>query len=585
MIVFNYVSFKNLLSVGDVPVKIILDRSPTTMITGKNGNGKSTVLDAMTVALFGKSYRGINKDKLVNSINKKDCVTEMQLTTGKDVWLIRRGIKPNILEIYKNGTLLDAQATLGDQQMYIETYILGFNYKSFCQTCILGASNFVPFMSMPAGQRREFIETLFGINVFSSMNSILKATISDWKTSVEKNKNQLEAEKSKYIMQKNFIDTLSNNNSALIEAKKEKLEDLKKKAVAVLAKKNDLLKSYSEKYDYEFDTLQSLKNILKAEYSSAIEHQNSISLMINTHNSAINSLNTKLKSVKKLTADSECPTCFQSIESSHIEKCSSKIDDDIAEEQAKANSFKDAADAANAKVKQLQMSIEDVDSGIQSISSYDSSILNIKNSAKEIIDEIANLSSQTSNTTLVEEQTKLAEIRAVIENLIKDKKDLLSKEEPYKIASNLLKDTGIKSLVVKQYLPILNSRVNYYLNKMNFGVVFTLDETFSEKIVSRNKTEFSYENFSAGERQRIDLALIFAWRDIASLKNSVNCNLLFLDEIGDSSLDANGVEDLMSILEELKNTNVFIVSHRGNFEEKMRSIVTIDKINGFSKII
>lgn len=586
MIIFNDVEFKNFLSVGDNSIKLILDKSPTTLVTGKNGDGKSTVLDAMTFCLFGKSYRGINKDKLINTINKKDCVVSMKITVGKEIWKVTRGIKPNFLVIEKNGVVLDTLASVNEQQDFIEQSILGFGFKSFCQTCILSTMDYVPFMKLTTSQRREFIESLFGINVFSTMNTLLKSKVNAWKTNVTTNSNQIELVESKISMQSEFIATLNNNNSQLIQQKKDSLNFMKENVIELQEKKAKIEEETLSRYGTEdTKTLAELIVKVKTEKATIDDIIRKIESSVYAKKVKKSELSDKKRDLHSHSDGSECPTCMQIISKEHVESCTAKIDVLIGDVESKMQDDSSRVLSQQTLAAERDTLISLLNSKKDEITNIDINIKQIAASAKSIVAEIKQLETmKESSSDISTEKNKLDLLKAQLQLLNEERKSLMSKEDTFKIALNMMKDTGIKSMVIKQYLPLLNQRVNYYLDCMNFNVSFMLDEEFNETIVSRNRTDFSYSNFSAGERQRIDLALIFAWRDVAAMKNSVNTNLLMLDEIGDSSLDSVGVEDLITIIEGLKNSNVFIVSHRGNFEDKVRSIIKVEKFNGFTKI-
>lgn len=572
MIQFKALSFKNFLSVGDQPIVIDLFRSPTTLITAPNGSGKSVMCDALTFALFDKSYRGINKSELVNFINKKGAEVELTFTKGGVDYKIIRNIKPNKFEIYKDNKIIDELAATRDYQNYLETYILGFNYKSFVQTCILGTANYIPFMQLPAAHRREVVETLFGINIFSSMNVLLKNKVSSWKKDLTDVNNELESLRTQKSMQENFVRNFQSSNDSRIAENKEKLSILKSSVSDKKILLGKLEEEFSEKSAHR-KKLETTKKFLKEITDEKKSVLNDVQRLKN-----------KIKEYENLQ-DSTCSVCSQEIGEQHVDKCRKLIVEEIDQHNPKIKELEQKEMEYNALCKKYEESSAGCDELEKRVISLQYDVKSLISSGKTLVEEIKALENSEDAKKLEEAKNKLQQIEGSLSTNTTTKKKLMELEPVYKTSLELLKDTGIKSMIINQYLPILNQRVNKYLELMNFSISFTLDKDFKDKLVSLNKTEYSYSNFSMGERQRIDLAMLFGWRDLANIKNSVNCNLLILDETADASLDQDGVEDLIQILSDIDNTNIFVVSHRSNLEDKFFSTIKFEKKNGFTKLV
>lgn len=572
MIFFEKIEIKNFISVGDNPMTILLDRSPTTLVTGTNGSGKSAIIcDSVTFALFGKSYRGINKPNLINTINKKDCLIRIWFKSGNKKYLIERGIKPSVFNIYENGKKHDNNASVHDQQKFLEKNILKCNFRSFCQTCLLGTANYKPFMRLSAGARRDVIETLLDISVFSDMNKILKSKISDWRDEIKDLDAEIAVAQKGYNMQRRFYNDIRNSSSDKILQKKKELKPIRQMVEEKNAEKKKLEKKFLEIHnaDIESDINDIHEEIIDLEKTIS-------SLQVDLRN-ATNQL-------KFFENKSECPKCKQHIGDDHkhlhieeLEENEKKLEKEI---EQKNDALKKNRDRLEKKKKHRdeQLTFE------KKIDSLDKEMKSLVDQGKKLAKEINEMKS-ADVTKLEDEKRKLIEHETNLNVNDKKKKQLLKKKEIYSLALKLLKDTGIKSSIIKQYLPVLNTRVNHYLNLLNFNVKFSLDESFNETLKARYKNEFSYANFSMGERQRLDLAITFAWRDVARMKNSVNTNLLIFDEIFDSSLDEQGTDDLMTILNEFDaKNNIFIISHKNGLEDKFRSSIRFEKVSGFSKI-
>lgn len=569
MILFNTVRYKNFLSTGQNFTEIFLDRSSTTLIVGENGAGKSTMLDALTFALFGKAFRNINKPQLINSINEKGAIVEVEFTIGKKHYLVRRGIKPGIFEILCDGKLVNQDAKARDYQEHLEKNILKMNYKSFTQIVILGSSSFVPFMQLKSSDRRAIVEDLLDIQIFSTMNQLLKGKVSSNKNELKDNDVQIELNESHIEMQEEYISKMKQNNDELIESNRKNVEDSEKQIQSYNIKINDLSAEIEKLQEQISDSEKTQKKYQKLQrYNDEIQ-----------------------KNVRKVeeeiafySENTDCPTCKQSIDEEH-RSC------EIGAKKDKKNELLDAISKLDMEVQSTLTRMDEINS-IQSqinnlnseVSKHNVSISALNQYVGKINEEINQLTQKGADVS--ESVEKLKNYQKNKKILQEKKEQLINQRELYDIAATLLKDTGIKTRIIKQYLPIMNKLINKYLSSMDFYVSFNLDESFSETIKSRFRDEFTYASFSEGEKSRIDLALIMAWRAVAKLKNSMNTNLLILDEVFDSSLDSEGTEDLLKILNSLgKETNIFVISHKGEIlMDKFRSIIRFEKVKNFSRI-
>lgn len=569
MIIFKKIKWCNFLSTGSQFTEIFLNKSPTTLIIGENGSGKSTILDALCFVLFSKPFRNINKPQLINSINQKKCIVEVEFSIGKKDYRIVRGIKPNTFEIYLNDELLNQDAAAKDYQKYLEDHVLKLNYKSFTQIVILGSASFVPFMQLSTIHRREIIEDLLDIKVFSVMNEVLKQKLADIKSKLGTIDNDIDLLKSKIKLQQDYINNLETDKSKrkadtelLIEEAGNRIKELT----------TELDSKAKEKEEIE-DTIKDEKSVLQKERQ-------------------LKSLADKLRDKRKKIEDEilfyenndTCPTCSQDLpedfKSKTVELHSTKLREidgaleDISSQQQEIETRIDEINAAKEVISQIKDDMLDANTKIIAEQNY------VKKLMKEIEDDGTNLGN------INEEKAKLKEMAKEVVAKSEEKGRLADEKYYYDVASILLKDTGIKTKIIKQYLPVMNKIINKYLQAMDFFVTFELDEAFNETIKSRHRDEFSYASFSEGEKQRIDLALLFAWRSIAKTKNSTNTNLLILDEVFDSSLDTNGADLLYQILYTLDNkTNAFIISHRDALFDKFRSVIKFEKHNNFSGIV
>jgi len=558
------------LSTGNNFTKIDLDNAPTTLVVGANGAGKSTMLDALSFGLFGKPYRNINKPQLINTINSKDCVVEVEFSVGPNRFKVIRGIKPNVFEIYKNGEVINESSHSKEFQKLLEQNILKLNHKSFHQIIVLGSSSFIPFMQLTAANRREVIEDLLDINIFSKMNMVLKDNIASLKDKIRDAAHQVDIVKNKIEVQRKYINDIKSLNEEKWREKQTEIKTQEDSIEQVNAQNEEIQKTLETKYDQVAKQLEQAGNAFQ---DARIEKSNLQSEM------------KKLVKEDKFFQDNDvCPTCTQEID----ENIKSQKVKGIA---AKAKEIQKTFQAVEDKLSNGKSTVDDLQD--QNRKSMELQGLLRDNNTKINMSRrlIAKLEEEISNTSDSKDNVKQA--AQDLEDFIDEKDSLitekveLSEEYDYSsIIADMLKDTGIKTKIIKQYLPVMNKLVNQYLQTLDFFVHFELNESFSETIRSRHRDSFSYDSFSEGEKQRIDLALLFTWRQIAKMKNSVATNLLILDETFDSSLDNDGVENLFKIIHTLgADTNVFVISHKGEIlDGRFESKMEFYKDKNFSKM-
>jgi DNA repair exonuclease SbcCD ATPase subunit len=570
MIHFTKLRWKNFLSTGNTFTEIHLDRSPSTLIVGHNGAGKSTMLDALSFALFGKPHRDIKKLQLVNSINNRDALVEVEFTISNVEFKVVRGIKPNKFEIWQNGKMVDQSSTSRDYQKFLEQNILKLNHKSFHQVVVLGSSSFIPFMQLPTYHRREVIEDLLDIQIFGKMNQILKEQSQRLKEDAKDNKYRVELVKDKIGLQKDYIREIADINDGQISDKRKSIEESQSTITGIQESNAALSLSIEES-----------SNGLKENISNAQSKKQSLLKYKAQFEQQIKSV---VKDAKFYENNEQCPTCEQDI-------AEELRQDKLETAHEKARELNKAVIDASSQSAAVETNILELDSISEKVRE-DTSELTLNNK------EISRLQKQITAlekdiTKLTSKEGDLGEANSKLTRLSEERDSLterkleLSEQKTYQEAvGEMLKDSGIKTKVIKQYLPVMNKLINHYLQVMDFYVSFNLDESFTETIKSRFRDSFNYASFSEGEKQRIDLALLFTWRQIARMKNSASSNLLILDETFDSSLDNDGIENLLKILETLEEgTNTFIISHKGDvLDGKFRSKIEFTKERNFSKI-
>ena len=569
MIDFEKIRFKNFLSVGNQFSEVDFKKSSTTLIVGLNGAGKTTLLDALTFVLYGKSFRGINKPQIINSTNERDCLVEIEFKIATTSYKIRRGIKPNIFEIYRNDSLLDQNSSTVDQQKWFEQSVLKMNYRAFTQIVIIGSSNFVPFMQLSSAHRREVIEDLLDIKIFSSMNTIIKDKIRQIKDEIKTLDLKKQSLKDKVEMQKNFIDELETRGKDNIKNRKSKINTLMSE-VEVYMNENSILE----------ENVFSLNKNLK-EVSDASVKLKKLGNLKGKISQKVSTITTEHKFFKENTV---CPTCTQEIgenfrlnKISDAEKKSKELRDGyneleqvIQDEEERENEFLILS-------KEVSKLSNEISHNNTRISSHQRQICDFES-------EIQTITEQLENKNI--EHEKLKGYTETLKNTfdeLSSKKDIITYHD---FAYSLLKDNGVKSKIIKKYLPLINQQINRYLQMMDFYINFTLDEEFNESVKSPVYEDFSYSSFSEGEKSRINLALLFAWREVAKLKNSVSCNLIIFDEVFDSSLDGSGTEEFLKIIRYvISDANIFVISHKSGLEDKFGSVIRVEKRKNFSYIL
>jgi DNA repair exonuclease SbcCD ATPase subunit len=569
MILFKTIKWKNLLSTGNQYTEIDFTKNKTNLIVGTNGAGKSTVLDALCFSLFGRSFRRINKPQLVNSVNEKDCKVEVEFSIGKSDWKVIRGIKPAIFEIWKNNAILDQSSAALDQQKWLEQNVLKMNYKSFTQIVILGSSNFVPFMQLSAAHRREVIEDLLDIRIFSSMNTLIKEKIRQSKEEIKILDLKKESFLDKVKMQENFIEELENRGKENIQKKLYSISTLDKEVELFMRESAVLEEGIFEKQ----------KEV--EEYVGAGDKLRKFGTLKGKISQKVSTLT---KEHKFFTENTVCPTCTQEIDddfrinrindaqnkAKELQSGYKELGEAIKEEEGRERQF-------NTITKEILKLTNDISQNNIKISGYQRQIRDLENEVQTITKQLENRNTEHEKLESFKDNLKITY------DSLTSKKDTVNY---YDFSYSLLKDGGVKSKIIKKYLPLINQQVNRYLQMMDFYINFTLDQEFNETVQSPIHEDFSYSSFSEGEKQRIDLALLFTWREVARLKNSVNCNLMILDEIFDSSLDSTGTEEFLKIIRYvIKDANVFVISHKTGLEDKFESVLRFEKVKGFSHMI
>jgi DNA repair exonuclease SbcCD ATPase subunit len=569
MILFKKIRFRNFLSTGNQFTEINFNKNPTTLVVGSNGSGKSTLLDALCFGLFNKAFRKITKNQLVNSTNEKDCLVEIEFSIGTNKWKIVRGIKPNIFEIYKNGSLLDQEASANDQQDWLETFVLKLNYKSFTQIVILGSASYIPFMQLSASNRREIVEDLLDIKIFSSMNSVVKEKIKRLNEKFKEESIKEVMTEEKIEMQKEFIENIEKNGEKNIKIKNAKIKELQGNIDSLIEdtdKKNSITTDLQKQSEELGDPTKKLKQLssLKGKLSqkaSTIKEQH-----------------------KFFDKNTVCPTCTQTIDEEFRLNKLGEFQDKVKEIEVGYKEIKTLIENEELRESEFAKIAKQINSINNEISSNNIKISQFNKQSKELECEIQEIANGIKNTNTEREKLKKLqdELKAIGDSKSKHKEDV----SYFEFVGSMLKDGGIKSKVIKKYLPLMNTQINKYLNLMDFYINFSFDEEFKENLKSPIHEDFTYESFSEGEKMRINLAILFTWREIARMKNSANTNLLILDEVFDSSLDGNGIDYFSKIIRYmLKDTNVFVISHKTDeMIDSFDDVIKFEKVKGFSKI-
>ena len=568
MILFETVRWKNFLSTGNQYTEVDFTKHHTNLIIGTNGAGKSTVLDALTFSLFGKPFRKINKPQLINSTNEKDCKVEVCFSINKTDWKIVRGIKPNIFEIWKNNCLMDQFASAVDQQKWLEQNVIKMNYKSFTQIVILGSSAFVPFMQLSTNNRREVIEDLLDIKIFSTMNSLLKEKLREQKDNVKVLTLKKESLMDKVEMQETFIGELENRGKQSIKDKETHIEKL-------LNEENDLMNDNIHITE-EIDDLERVMSV----HTGASD---TLKKLGNLKGKISNKVSRITKEHKFFTENTVCPTCEQDIEETFR---INKITDAQNKSKELQSGYKELEEAINREEERERQFLhlsKEITSLTHGISKNNTKISGCQRQVRDLESEIQKVTDQLANRNIEDEK-----LESFKDNL-KTTYDELSQRKGtinyYDFSYSLLRDGGVKSKIIKKYLPLINQQVNRYLQMMDFYINFTLDEEFNETVQSPIHEDFSYASFSEGEKMRIDLALLFTWREVARMKNSVNTNLLIMDEVFDSSLDGFGTDEFMKIIRfVIKDANIFVISHKADLHDKFENVIRFEKVKGFSRM-
>ena len=571
MIVFDRIRWKNFLSTGNNFTEVNFQDAQTNLILGTNGSGKSTILDALTFSLYNKPFRKINKPQLVNSVNEKECLVEVEFSIGSREYKVIRGIKPNVFEIWVDGKVQDQDAAAADQQKKLEESILKLNYKSFTQTVILGSATFVPFMQLTSSNRRDIVEDLLDIKIFSTMSSILKDRMRRTNELIREFSIKKDMIEDKIEMQENFIKDIEKSGRERIQKKESSIESLDSEIVTITEENESLMTRIDTELKPKLENLNNSKKTLKKLNTIKAKLEQKIQNLVSEH--------------QFFQENSVCPTCTQSIEEQFrldkivdIEENSKELNDGYKELEEAINVEQEKDQKFLTYSTEINRLNNDISTNNVKVTGLNRQIRTLRNEVQEITNQIQNRNSE----------------KCVLEGLIKD----LSKTEEssaqereqstyYEFAHSLMKDGGVKSKIIKKYLPVMNQQINKYLQMMDFYINFTLDEEFKEVIKSPVHEDFSYESFSEGEKMRIDLALLFTWRDIAKMRNSASTNLLILDEIFDSSLDDAGTEFFTKIIRYvIQDAHVFVISHKTDgIIDQFDKVMRFDKVKGFSKLL
>jgi len=568
VIVFKKIKYRNFLSTGNTPIEVDLRKSPTTLIIGQNGSGKSTLLDALCWALFNKPFRIIKKEQMINTINQSDCEVEIDFDVGTKQYKVKRGVKPNLFEIYCNGQLIDQNASNIDYQKYLERNIMKLNYRSFIQVVILGSSLYEPFMKMKSRYRKEAVEEILDIKVFSHMDWMLRDQQGQLSKEILDVRHKCDLIETKYETELKHFNTLSDLNTNDIDIKKEQLE------------KNN---KANETYTLKVEELNKEIDSIKDELQRKEEVDNKLKQLLKMETKIEHNLHGHKKNLEFFQENDNCPTCTQKLEPEFrgekiayekgkitvLEDGVKKLTEEVVKMEEKVNHF----GAISKKLSDLYVDIAKVNTSLEQLNSY----------SDKIHEEILQLENKQTDSKKI--ATDLQQLKEELEQ-VKVQRDKVTNDKKYvDVLREVLSEKGAKTQIIRKFLPIMNTLINQYLQSMDLYVSFHLDEEFNETVKSRHRDTFVYNSFSEGEKLRIDLALLFTWRTIAKMKNSVNTNLLILDEIFDSSLDAQGTDDFFKIINKLNNENIFIISHKGDIMfDKFTNIMKFEKYKNFTRL-
>ena len=569
MILFEKIRWKNFLSTGNQYIELDFQEKSTVLISGNNGAGKSTVLDALTFVLFSKPYRKINRSQLLNSTNEKDCRVEVEFSIGSTDWKIIRGIKPNIFEIWRNDKLLDQSHNANEQQKWLEQNVVKMNYKSFTQIVILGSSTFIPFMQLSGPNRRDVIEDLLDIRIFSAMNSLIKEKLRFQREQIRSLDLKKENLKDKSEMQVKFIKEIESRSKEDIKNKRDKIKVLGIEADTHI-EHNQLLES-------------NIEDIIKEQEEVTGAGEKLVKLN-NLKGKITQKVSTITKEHKFFTDNTVCPTCSQNIEEEFRVNRIADVQTKARELKKGYNDLEESIKTEQERERQFNKLSKEITKLNNDISQNNTRIGHNQRQIRDLEDEVQIITEQLKNRNT--EHEKLEEFKSSLKKTIDDISSKREESVHYDFAYSLLKDDGVKTKIIKKYLPFINQQVNRYLQMMDFYINFTLDEEFNETVKSPIHEDFSYSSFSEGEKMRIDLALLFTWREVARVKNSVNTNLLIMDEVFDSSLDGFGTDEFLKIIRYIiKDANIFVFSHKSDLHDKFESVIRFDKVKGFSRMI
>ena len=568
MIKFKKVRWKNFLSTGNTFTEIELTRNPSTLIIGENGSGKSTILDALCFGLFGKPFRNINKPQLINSVNNNGLVVEVEFTVGSRNYKVVRGIKPNVFEIYNNRKPLNQEANVRDYQKILEQQILKLNYRSFTQVVILGSSTFIPFMQLPAKHRREVVEEILDIQIFSLMNMLLKLKLKDLQEELVSIDNRYDLTIEKISLQENYIDDLKKNKNKLIKTKKEAIKSNTKVIQSRTSEREELENAnvvFLEQIKDQQQVEQKETKLKDLRATLAEKHKAHSSMLDFFDNNA------------------DCPTCQQHIDEVFKEEMTVQQKQEVEKYQTGIEKMKSELSSTKQRLKDIKEVADKIRDNQLLIAQLNTSIVELEKFNTKLETEIESFNNGSVGKI---DTDKLKNLKKEYKKIDGERQSAKEERNYVEAAKIMLQDTGIKTKIIKQYLPIMNKLINKYLTSMEFYINFTLNENFEETIKSRYRDEFTYASFSEGEKMRIDLALLFTWRAIAKMKNSTNTNLLMLDEIFDSSLDNTGTDEFLKILNTLAGENVFVISHKQDvLVDKFRSTIKFEKVKNFSHVV